>query len=47
MKWCVSAFCFEVRQCNLDMKTAENSANAFSTDKLLLNIRSKMFETLF
>ena len=34
--------CFEIRQCNIDMKTENNSVNAHSTDELLSNIRSKM-----
>ena len=40
-----SAFCFEIRQCNSDINTNKNnSVSAPSTDKVLSNIRSKMFQ---
>ena len=38
------AYCFEIRQCNTDMKDDSNSVNALSTAKLLSDIRSKMFQ---
>ena len=37
----VNAFCFEIRQCNSDMKIKKNSVNTLTTDILSLNIRSK------
>ena len=53
VKWCVSvsillkAFSSDIRQCNSDTNTENNSVNALSTEKFLLNICSKMFQTLF
>ena len=41
MKWCVTVFRFEIRQIE------KNSVNALSKDKLLSNIRSKMFQKMF
>ena len=38
-----NAFRFEINQCDSDMKTEKHSVNAISTDKLMLNIRLKMF----
>ena len=41
-----SAFCFEIRQCNTDMKIAK-IVIALSTNKLLSNIRCKRLPILF
>ena len=47
MKRCVSVFCFQIRQCNTDMKIEKTSVNALSTDKILQNIHSEKFQILF
>ena len=38
-----STFRFKIRLCNIDMKIKHNKVNALSPDKLLPNIRYKMF----
>ena len=53
MKWYVrvsilfSAFCFKIHQCNSNMKIEKKSTKALATDKLLLNILSKILNHFF